>query len=70
MLFRSADNQATLLSMTAGKPQGNPTIGMNSISVKEPLPTIFEDTYNELLDYADILEPLLLQFGSLTEEET
>ena len=65
-LYKLADNQATLLSMTAGKPQGNPTVGMNSISVREPLPTTFEDTYNELLDYVDILEPLLLQFGSLT----
>ena len=68
-LSKLADNQATLLSMTAGKPQAHPTVGMNSISIKETLPTTFEETYNELLNYTDILEPLLLQFGSLTEEE-
>lgn len=69
ILSKLADNQATLLSMTPGKPQASPTVGMNSISIKESLPTTFEETYNELLNYTDILEPLLLQFGSLTEEQ-
>ena len=68
-LSKLVDNQATLLSMTAGKPQGGPTVGMNSISVRDTLPSTFEETYNELLNYTNIFEPLLLQFGSLTEEE-
>ena len=68
-LSKLADNQATLLSMSAGKPQGPPMVGMNSITITESLPSTFEETYNELLNYTDLLEPLLLQFESLTEEE-
>ena len=68
-LSKLADNQATLLSMSAGKPQGPPMVGMNSITITESLPSTFEETYNELLNYTDLLEPLLLQLGSLTEEE-
>ena len=68
-LSKLADNQATLLSMSAGKPQGPPMVGMNSITIHESLPSTFEETYNELLNYTDLLEPLLLQFESLTEEE-
>jgi hypothetical protein len=68
-LSKLADNQATLLSMCAGKPHAPPVVGMNSIVVFESLPTSFEQTYNELLNYVDILKPLLLQFESIKEEE-
>ena len=44
-------------------------VGMNSITIIESLPTNFEETYNGLLNYADILEPILLQFESIKEEE-
>jgi hypothetical protein len=63
------DNQATLLSMFAGKPHAPAIIGINSIVVSESLPTIFEETYNELLNYVDVLEPLLLQFECIKEEK-
>jgi hypothetical protein len=63
------DNQATLLSMSAGKPHAPPVVGMNSIVVSESLPTTSEETYNELLNYIDILEPLLLQFESLEKKK-
>ena len=68
-LSKLADNQATLLSMSAGKPHAPPMVGMNSITITENLPPTFEDTYNELLNYVDILEPILLQFESIKEEE-
>jgi hypothetical protein len=61
-----ADNQATLVGMTDGKPQGMP-IGMNSISIKEELPSSFEDTYNDILNYSDLLEPLVIHLPSLIE---
>jgi hypothetical protein len=59
-----ADNQATLVGMTDGKPQTTP-IGMNSISIKEELPSSFEDTYNDILNYNDLLEPLVIHLPSL-----
>jgi hypothetical protein len=40
---------------------------MKSIIVSEILPTTFEETYNELLNYVDLLEPLLLQFETIKE---
>jgi hypothetical protein len=55
--------------MTAGKPQTPPMVGMNSIVITKNLPSTFEETYNELLNYTDLLEPLLVQLESLTEEE-
>ena len=62
-----ADNQATLLSMSAGKPQGPPAISMNFINIAANTPLTFEETYNELMQYTDLLEPLLLQFGTSIE---
>jgi hypothetical protein len=50
-LSKLAYNQATLLSMFVGKPHVPPVVGMKSIVVSESLPTIFEETYNELLNY-------------------
>jgi hypothetical protein len=42
---------------------------MNSIVVSEIPPSTLEETYNELLDYVDLLEPLLKQFGSMNVEK-
>jgi hypothetical protein len=33
------------------------------------LPTSFENTYNELLNYKDLLEPLMIQLTTVLEEE-
>jgi hypothetical protein len=68
-LSKLADNQATLLSTSAGKPHASPMVGMNSIIVSESLPTTFEGTFNELLNYVDLFEPLLLQLESIKEEK-
>jgi hypothetical protein len=38
-LSKLADNEATLLSMLAGKPHASPIVGMNSIVISESLPT-------------------------------
>jgi hypothetical protein len=35
---------------------------MNSVTIPEIPPSTFEETYNELLNYVDLLEPLLEQF--------
>jgi hypothetical protein len=61
-LSKLADNQATLLSMSAGKPHASHTVGMNSVTISEIPPSTFEETYNELLNYVDLLEPLLERF--------
>jgi hypothetical protein len=58
-LSKLADIQATLLSMSAGKPHASPMVGMNSIVVSEIPSSTLEETYNELLDYVDLPEPLL-----------
>jgi hypothetical protein len=68
-LSKLADNQATLLSMSVGKPHASPMVGMNSIDVSEISPSTLKETYNEVLDYVDILEPLLEQFESMNVEE-
>jgi hypothetical protein len=68
-LSKLANNQATSLSRSAGKPHTSPMVGINSIVVFESVPTTFEETYNELLNCVDLLEPLLLQFESIKEEE-
>jgi hypothetical protein len=47
-LSKLADNQATLLSMSAGKPQAPPVIGMNSIVITEITPLTLEETLEEL----------------------
>jgi uncharacterized phage infection (PIP) family protein YhgE len=66
-LSKLADNQATLLSMFAAKPQGPPAIGMNAINIAANTPLSFEETYNELIQYTDLLAPLLLQCGTFIE---
>jgi hypothetical protein len=53
--------------MSAGKPQGPPAIGMNSIITATNIPLSFEETNNELMQYTNLLAPLLLQFGTSTE---
>jgi hypothetical protein len=47
-LSKLADNQATSLSMSAGKPQAPPVIGMNSIVIAENTPLTLEETLEEL----------------------
>jgi hypothetical protein len=54
--------------MSAGKQQGPPTIGMNSIAITTSTPPTFEETYNELMHYTDLFEPFLLQFGTPMKE--
>jgi septal ring factor EnvC (AmiA/AmiB activator) len=68
-LSKLADNQANLLSMSAGKPHASPMVGMNSIAVSKIAPSTFQETYNELLNYDDLLEPLLEHFESMGIEE-
>jgi hypothetical protein len=48
-LSKLTDNQATLLSMSAGKPLGPPAVGMNSIIITDNKPPTLEETHNELL---------------------
>jgi hypothetical protein len=54
--------------MTSGKPPTSP-IGMNSISIKDELLSSFEDTYNVLLDYIDIVENLVIQLAVFLKRE-
>lgn len=67
-LSKPADNQATLLSMSAGKPQGPPAIGMKSINITTSTPSL-EETYKELMNYTDLLGPFLSQLNIQVEEE-
>jgi hypothetical protein len=46
-----ANNQATLLSMSAGKPQAPPIIGMNSIGITENTPLTLEETLEKIKNY-------------------
>jgi hypothetical protein len=62
VLSKLADNQATLLSMSVGKPHASPMVGMNSIAVSETFPITFQENYNELLNYVDLIEPLVVPF--------
>jgi exonuclease VII small subunit len=55
-LSKLADNQATLLGMSAGKPHSSHMVGMNSVTISKIPPSTFEETYNELLNYVDLLE--------------
>jgi hypothetical protein len=48
--------------MSVGKSQGPLAIGMNYISITTNTPSTFEETYNELMQYINLPEPLLLQF--------
>src|SRR5664279_537137 len=67
-LSKLADNQATLLSMSAGKPQAPPVVGMNSINIAENVPHTLEETLNELLNYPEYLLPFMSQLVGLKEE--
>ena len=67
-LSRLADNQATLLSMSAGKPQAPPVVGMNSINIAENMPLTLEETLDELLNYPEYLLPFMSQLTGLKEE--
>jgi hypothetical protein len=62
VLSKFADNQATLLSMSMGKPHAFPMVGMNSIAPSETFPITFQENYNELLNYVDLIEPLMVPF--------
>jgi hypothetical protein len=55
--------------MSAEKSHASPMVGMNSIAISEILSSTFEETYNELLNYVDILEPLLEKFEYMRIEE-
>jgi hypothetical protein len=67
-LSKLADNQATLLSMSAGKPQEPPIIGMNSIVITENTPLTFEEMLDELKNYPKFLLPFFAQLVCLGEE--
>jgi uncharacterized protein YhaN len=59
-LSKLADNQATfLLSMSVGKPQEPPIIGINSIVITENTPLTLEDTLEELKTYPEFLLPFV-----------
>jgi hypothetical protein len=60
-LSKLADNQATLLSMSAGKPQAPPVIGMNSIVITENTPLTLEEMLEELKNYPKFLLPFASQ---------
>jgi prefoldin subunit 5 len=67
-LSKLADNQATLLSMSAGKPQASPVIGMNSIIITENTPLTLEETLKELKNHNEFLLPFVSQLVCLGEE--
>jgi hypothetical protein len=67
-LSKLADNQATLLSMSAGKPQAPPVISMNSIVITENTPLTLEETLEELKNYPNFLLPFVSQLVCLGEE--
>ena len=54
--------------MSAGKPQAQPVVDMNSINIDENVPTIIEKTLNELSNYPEYLMPFMSQLMSLKEE--
>jgi hypothetical protein len=54
-LSKLADNQATILSMSIEKHHASHTVGMHSIAVSEIPSSTLKETYNELLDYVDLL---------------
>jgi hypothetical protein len=60
-LSKLAYNQATLLSMSAEKPQAPLVIGMNSIVITENSPLTLEETLEELKNYPKILLPFVSQ---------
>ena len=66
-LSKLADNQATLLTMSAGKPQAPPVVGVSSINIAENVPPTLEETFNELLQYPDYLLPFMSYLYSLNE---
>ena len=58
-LSKLADNQATLLSMSAGKPQASPVVGMNSVTIADNVPLTLEETLSELLNYHEYMLPFM-----------
>jgi hypothetical protein len=68
VLTKLPDNQATLLSMSVGKPQAPPVIGMNSIVINENTPLTWEETLEELKNYPKFLLPFVSQLVCLGEE--
>jgi hypothetical protein len=67
-LSKLVDNQATLLSLSARKPQAPPVIGMNSIVITENTPLTLEETLEELKNYLKFLLPFVAQLVCLGEE--
>jgi hypothetical protein len=67
-LSKLADNKATLLSMSAGKPQAPLVIGMKSIVITENTPLTLEERLEELKNYPKLLLPFVAQLVYLWEE--
>lgn len=67
-LSKLADNQATLLSISAGKPHAPSVVGVNYINIYENVPITLEETLNELLNYPEYLLPFISQLVGLEEE--
>jgi hypothetical protein len=67
-LSKLADNQATLLSMSAGKPQAPHVIGMNSIVITRNTPLTLEEMLEELKNYPEFLLPFVSQVVYLGED--
>ena len=63
-LSQLASNQATLLSMSAGNPQGPIVVGMNSIIVAENNPPTLEEFFVEIMYYIDLLESIMSNFAN------
>jgi hypothetical protein len=45
--------------MSAKKPQGSRTIGMNSITISANATLTFEQAYNKVMQYTNILAPVI-----------
>ena len=85
-LSKLADNQATLLNMSAGKPQAQPSVGMNAITIAayssenndchtarntiEHVPTSMDENLNELVKYPEYLLPYMSYLASRKNEIT
>ena len=63
-LSQLASNQATLLSMSAGKPQTPNVVGMNSIIVKQNDPPTIDEILGELMNYTEFLGPIMSKLTS------
>jgi hypothetical protein len=67
-LSNLADNQVTLLSISAGKPQAPPVIGMNSVVIIKNTPLTLEEMLEELKNYPKFLLPFVSQLVCLEKE--